>query len=230
MRPVRALLFVAALTAAVPASAQDKKFEVNIGGGYTFALSGIREYLGDGYNISGGVTYNINPFVGIQAEYSFNGLGTKRVDVQGDNLPEGAVLKPIYGDMNMQYGDLNLILKPLTSERLKPYIIGGVGVYYRPVTVTTPSAGYVPPYCNPWYYVCWGGGYVEVDQVLASTSTTATGLDIGGGVIFAVTDTVGIYVEARYHYIWGAEIKDRDGYTVGKSTGHFLPITAGVRF
>jgi opacity protein-like surface antigen len=230
MRRVIAFLFVVALLAAAPAQAQDKKANVNIGGGYTFSLSEVRKYLGDGYNINVGVTFNVMPVLGLQVEYSYNGLGKKQVQLPAVTPPAGAVQKPIYGDMNMQYGDLNLVYKPRTSGKAKPYLIAGGGVYYRPVKVTTPGAGYVPPYCNPWYYICWPGGLVEVDYVLAEASTWATGLDFGGGVTVMATDTFGIYFEARYHYIWGPEIKDLQGNSLGKATGQFLPITFGIRF
>ena len=108
MRRVIAFLFAAALIAAVPANAQDKKVDVNIGGGYTFSLSEVRKHLGDGYNIGLGVTINITPTVGIQAEYAFNGLGKKQVDITPTRPTD---IKAIYADMNMQYGDFNLVFK-----------------------------------------------------------------------------------------------------------------------
>jgi opacity protein-like surface antigen len=230
MRRVIAFLFVAALIAAVPAQAQDKKVEVNFGGGYTFALSDVRKQLGDGYNIDFGLTINATPTLGFQIEYAYNGLGKKQVQVPAGVLPPGAVESPVYGDMNMQYGDFNLVYKPHTSGKAKPYIVAGVGVYYRPVKATTPSVGYVPPYCDPWWYVCWPGGFVEVDQVLASGSTTGFGIDFGGGVNVWASESVAIYFEARYHYIWGPELKDLSGASVGKANGQFLPITFGIRF
>jgi opacity protein-like surface antigen len=229
MRRVVAFLFVAALVAAVPASAQDKKVDVNIGGGYTFSLSEVRKHLGDGYNIDFGLTYMVTPVIGIQAEYSYNGLGKKQIDVSGI-VPPGTVQSPVYADMNMQYGDFNLVFKPPTSGKAKPYIVAGMGVYYRPVKATTPTVGYVPPYCDPFWYYCWPGGFVEVDQVLAQKSSTGFGIDFGAGMTFWASESVGIYFEARYHYIWGPELKDAEGNSVGKANGQFLPITFGVRF
>jgi opacity protein-like surface antigen len=230
MRRVITFLFVAALLAAVPAQAQDKKVDVNIGAGYTFSLSEVRKHLGDGYNIDFGLTFNVTPVIGIQVEYAYNGLGKKRIDPMATNLPSGAVEQPIYADMNMQYGDFNLVFKPPTSGKAKPYIIAGMGVYYRPVKATTPTAGYVPPYCDPWFYYCWPGGFVEVDQVIASKSSTGFGINFGAGVNLMMTDTASIYIEARYHYIWGPELKDSQGVSYGKANGQFLPITFGIRF
>ena len=227
MRRVVACLFVAALLTPGLARAQDKRVEVNIGGGYTFSLSDVRKQLGDGYNIDFGLTINATPVIGFQMEYSYNGLGKKQIDPA--NLPDGTTSQ-VFADMNMQYGDFNLVFRPPTSGKAKPYIVAGMGVYYRPVKVTTPTVGYVPPYCDPWWYYCWPGGFVEVDQILASRSTTGFGIDVGGGVTFQVSDAVGIYFEARYHYIWGPELKDSQGVSYGKANGQFLPIVFGLRF
>ena len=114
--------------------------------------------------------------------------------------------------------------------RAKPYLITGLGVYYRPVKVTSPGVGYVPGYCNPWYYVCWPGGWVPVENILGERSSTDVGINVGGGVNFQVGETAAIYVEARYHYIWGPEVTDPRTNTTQKANGQFFPITFGVRF
>jgi opacity protein-like surface antigen len=231
MRRVSAFVFVAALIAAVPASAQDKKVDVNIGGGYTASLSDVRDHLGDGYNFDIGLTINLTPAIGIQAEYSFNGLGEKQVNLPVSVQPiAGGTDQPFYADMNMQYGNFNLVFKPKPEGKARPYLVAGLGVYYRPVKITTPSVGYVPGYCNPWYYYCSPGGFVEVSRIIGSRSSTDVGMDFGGGVNILVTDTASVYVEARYHYIWGPEVTDSTGKSYGKANGQFLPITFGVRF
>ncbi len=234
------LLFAAVFVAAVPAQAQEEQnepasllpVEVHVGGGYTFAMSQVRQYLGDGWHVNVGATLKLTPVLGLQAEYSYNGLGQKQVKVPPQSLPVGAILQPIYADMNMQYGNLNLVLKPRMKGRARPYLITGVGLYYRPVKVTTPSAGYVPGYCYPYYYTCWPGGYVEVDQILGSGSTTNFGMDVGGGLYVLMDREAGggFYIESRYHYIWGPEVKDTNGVSYGKANGQFMPITIGLRF
>jgi opacity protein-like surface antigen len=232
----RVLSFLLALlvfTVAVPtAQAQDEKpVTVNIGGGYTFSLSEVRDHLGDGYNFNLGVTININPSIGIQTEYGFTGLGEKLVDLPSVTPPPGVdALRNVFADMNMHYLNFNLIFKSATESRVKPYGIAGTGVYWRPVTVTTPGAGYMPPYCDPWFYWCYPGGIVPVNYILAEETSTDMGINFGGGVNIALSDAVSFYAESRYHYIWGPELTNAAGESQGKANGQFLPITFGFRF
>jgi len=214
-------------------SAQDTLVDVNIGGGYAFALSDVRQHLGDGYNVNFGATFNLSETIGIQSEYSFNGMGQK--DVKIPLLPEPkdgqAAPTDFHADMNMQFGDVNVVYKPKIDGKARPYVVAGGGVYYRPVTVTTPGVGYIPGYCDPWWYVCSPGGFVPVENVVGQRSSTDFGVDFGGGLDFAVAEDVRLYFEARYHYIWGPEVKTSvAGADTRNANGQFLPITIGLRF
>jgi opacity protein-like surface antigen len=231
MGKATASLVVALLLAAAPASAQDKPVSVNIGGGYTVALSDVRDHLGDGYNFNIGLIFNVSETLGLQAEYSFNGLGQKRISVPVSPTPGGgsAVPTDFFADMNMQFFDFNAIFSPKMQGKTAPYGIVGLGVYYRPVKVTTPGVGYVPGYCDPWWYVCYPGGFVPVENIVGERSSTDFGMNFGGGVNIALSDTVGFYVEARYHYIWGPQVEGSTGDTK-KANGQFFPITFGLRF
>jgi opacity protein-like surface antigen len=234
MRAVKWFVILALVIAAVPAAAQDpdKKINVNIGGGYTFSLSEVRSYLGDGGNFSLGLTFNLKPKIGVQVEYGYNGLGKKEVDLPVSGLPGGGnnVNTPFYGDMNMQFVDFNVVLRGNRSGSMSPYVIAGVGYYYRPVKVTTPAVGYVPGYCDPWWGFCYPGGWVPVDKIIGSRSSSDVGMDFGGGVSFKLGDKASMYVEARYHYIWGPSYTDPTSGVTTKANGKFLPIVFGIRF
>ena len=76
------LVVVAAIAfAATPALAQDKKFDVNIGGGFTATTGEMHNHLGNGGNFMIGVTFHVNEHLGIQAEYGYTPVGSKRVPV-----------------------------------------------------------------------------------------------------------------------------------------------------
>jgi len=229
MRSRTAILLGAMVLATVPASAQDyKPLEVTIGGGVTFPNSELRDHLGDGYNVIFGVTVNHSSVIGIEGLYSFNGLGEKRISIPVSPTPGApAIPTDFFGNMNMQYGTVNLVVRK-PEGAVRPYLVAGAGVYYRPIQVTTPGVGFVPGYCDPWWYVCYPGGFVPVENVVGERSSTDFGVDVGGGLIFGSR----FFVEARYHYIWGPTIDTSavGGSEARKANGQFLPITFGVRF
>jgi opacity protein-like surface antigen len=137
--------------------------------------------------------------------------------------------------MNMQYGTASVIFNSPKETKIKPYGITGIGIYYRPVTVTTPGVGYAPGFCSPYWYYCVPGGFVPVENVVGDRSSTDFGMVFGGGVNFKLTDAASVYVELRYHYIWGPEINPGQFSTItGTQTvnanGQFLPLTFGIRF
>jgi hypothetical protein len=114
-----------------------------------------------------------------------------------------------------------------------------MGVYYRPIKVTTPGVGYAPGYCDPWWYVCYPGGWVPVENIVGERSSTDFGMAFGGGVRFGA-----IYAELRYHYIWGPTIEgvpqvenpivtdpsNTASLAGKKANGQFLQTTFGIRF
>src|SRR4051812_35835655 len=237
MRNTILLVLVTSVAAALPAAAQapEKRVNLSIGGGFTIPNSDVRDHLGDGYNFNLGLQVNVTRVIGIEGLYSFNGLGQKRISIPVSATPVSSaatVPTDFFGDMNMQYGTGSLIVQ--TPEgKLRPYGLLGMGVYYRPIKVTTPAVGFVPGFCDPWWYVCVPGGFVPVDKIVGDRSSTDFGMDFGGGVNFGA-----IYAEIRYHYIWGPtiepEVNPLSGETVagsgGKANGQFLATTFGIRF
>ncbi len=232
MRHIPTFVAVVLLTASV-AQAQHKPVNVSFGGGYTAPNSEVRDHLGDGYNLSFGVQFNVTPVIGIEGLYNFNGLGKKRISIPVEPTPNGAsVPTDFFASMNMQSGTANLIVQS-PSGTIRPYGLVGGGVYYRPVKVTTPGVGFVPGFCDPWWYVCVPGGFVPVENVVGKRSSTDFGMDFGGGVNFGV-----IFAELRYHYIWGPKVQvatanPTDTITTTsdqKANGQFLVTTFGFRF
>ena len=235
MRNRTVLVCLTILLAAVPgALAQEQRVNFSLGGGFTQPNAEVSEHLGSGYNFTFGVQVNVTPVIGIEGLYSFNGLGDKtlRVPVFPGPIEIGGVPTDISADMNMQYGTGSVIIqKP--DGAVRPYGLVGMGVYYRPIRVTTPGVGWVPGYCDPWWYVCYPGGWVETTNILGERSSTDFGMDFGGGVNFGA-----IFAEARYHYIWGPEVQvSTPGQPIAgveadtrKANGQFLALTFGVRF
>ena len=240
MRHTPWLLALAILVMGSPASAQDPDARVNwqIGGGYTAVFSDGGDYFGDGYNFNFGLTVKANRMIGIEGLYSFNGIGEKDISLPVSATPvSGGVPTPFTADLNMQYGTASLVINDPRDTKVRAYGLTGMGVYYRPVTVTTPGVGYVPGFCSPWWYYCVPGGFVPVENVVGERSSTDFGMVFGGGVDFRVSEAASIYFEIRYHYIWGPEINTNQvnpliegGSTTKNANGQFLPFTIGLRF
>jgi opacity protein-like surface antigen len=228
---IRLVLATAVFAAMLPgaARAQEQRVNFSLGGGWTAPNAEVRDHLGDGYNFNIGLQVNVTPVIGIEGLYSFNGLGDKRLSIPVSGTPGGETIPTdFFADMNMQYGTGALVVqKP--EGGVRPYGLVGAGVYYRPVKVTTPGVGFVPGYCDPWWYVCVPGGFVPVENIIGERSSTDFGMTFGGGANFGT-----FYAEARYHYIWGPELEPEvnplaDG-TPTKADGKFLQITFGFRF
>ena len=212
---------------ATPTAAQDKPAHFILGGGYTAPNSEVRDHLGDGWNFTIGAQANVTPVIGIEGLYGYNGLGSKRISIPVSGTPGGAgVPTDFFGKMNMQYGIGNLVIQG--TGGVKPYGVVGGGVYYRPIKVTTPGVGFVPGYCDPWWYVCVPGGFVPVETIVGERSSTDFGMDFGGGVKFGA-----FFTDARYHYIWGPTISQATtGTTTSdrKADGKFFIWTFGIRY
>ncbi len=229
------LMVVAAIAfAATPALAQDKKFDVNIGGGFTATTGEMHNHLGNGGNFVIGATFHVNEHLGIQAEYGYTPVGSKEVPVPSFPAVPGNTV-PVSAGHHMHQGTFNAITRFGASDAaIRPYAIGGVGVYNRVVQLTSPGTGLVTV-CDPWWYVCYPVA-VPVTNILGERSTTDFGINVGGGFGFRLGDHAVAYFEARYHYIWGPKASSfvqgalPAGFVDKNANGQYFPVTFGIRF
>ena len=218
---------------AAPARAQDdKKYDVNIGGGAMFPLGTFKDSFDTGGNFAVGATYFITPVIGIQGEYNYDRMnGPERT--LGLSLTPGAPVTGsalIQSNQQMNVGLFDLVVRSRPRDHVVGgYVLGGGGVYHREVELTSPAVGYTTV-CDPYWFVCYPAA-TSVDQVLGSRSSTDFGINVGGGVTFG--HEAKFYVELRYHYVWGPTINPPAGVatTTSVSTNaHYLPLVFGVRF
>lgn len=190
----------------------------NVGGLVNFPLSDTADRVEEGWGFTVGVTYNPNPLWGAQFEYavSWHDLDTGALASQG-----------IVGDAMLQYFNLNLVLRPARAGRAGFYLVGGGGLYYRSVQVNQITGTALAPYCDPWLLYCYGVP-VEVGTVLGERSSWDWGLDGGAGISFGLSPPVRLYVEARYHYIFGPSFDTPSGKK--NADGQYIPLVVGVKF
>lgn len=167
-----------------------------------------------------GVGYNFSKHHSVLAEVMWNGLS-----------PTSQALAPIRAAL--QHNDLsghgNLVALTanyrlqLERKTFGAYFIAGGGVYHREASLSQQVVVGDSVTCTPawlwWGFTC-ASGTVTSHQILAGSSSTAPGGNVGVGLTVRIPDSeYKFYIESRYHYATNR----------GVAT-HVIPITIGVRF
>ena len=147
--------FAALLVAAAPARAQDDRpVYVNLGGGFTVPVSDVSERFSTGGSFNFGILLEppSTPAFGFQVEYGYNRLGGEDKFIPLFPTPTAIATGEalIESHHSMHYVDFNAILKTPRTNAVAPYAIGGFGMYYRSVSLTTPDVGYTT-WCDPYW-------------------------------------------------------------------------------
>ena len=111
------------------------------------------------------------------------------------------------------------VLRGSPHWRVSPYVMGGPGLYYRNLTLTTPGLVNTV-YCDPFYGFCYPAT-VGVDQIVASSTTYKMGFNAGAGLEFRLGEShVKAFGEARYSRM----------FTTHGTDLTFVPVTFGLRW
>jgi opacity protein-like surface antigen len=192
----------------------------NFGGSLLVPLGPLSSRMNVGGGFAAGLSYNPSAVLGVQFEYGANwsSLSTGKLANAG-----------IGGSASVQYFNIDLLIRPTHPGNVFGfYLIGGGGLYYRYAHVTRVTGTTIAPYCDPWLYYC-SAVPVSAQSIIGSRSSWDWGLDAGAGVTFAIAPPLKLYVEARYHYVWGPSFTDSTG-NKRSADSQFLPIILGVRF
>jgi len=193
---------------------------INLGGALNMPVGDSGSRLDPGGGFTAGISYNPLPAVGVQAEYMFS-----YADVEDDvfqNAPR------IDGNQTMQYGNLNVVVRPVRKNRFGFYILGGPGIYNRDVEVSRIDGVATTTFCDPFLFVC-SPAAVPVSTVVGSTDSTDFGVNGGVGVYAVLTPPLKMYLEARYHYIWGPTFTPAGGEEIN-ADGQYIPVVLGFAF
>ena len=187
-------------------------------GGYSLAQGDLGDFVDDDWTIAGGATYWPETWpVGLDLELAYNDFGINRqtLDDINESLPEDSD-ELTGGGVEIWSLTTDFIWSPGTN-RVSPYLAGGVGVYWLETQLTSPGVLIYPPICGFWW--CYPGGAVPGDIVKASESSTELGLNLGIGLNMEMKNGSQLYFEAKYHWV------DSD-----PQRAEYVPITIGYRW
>jgi opacity protein-like surface antigen len=235
MRDLIAVAFIVLATGA-PASAQDRPIAMNFGAGVAIPITGLNDAFNTGWNGTLGMTWNVTPKVGIQAEYVYDRLGGPERQFTISQTPTPTADDPtglIQSNHQIHTGTFNLIYRPQLEKSGRSrglYLLAGPGIYHRLVQLTSPSVGYTSV-CNPYWYICYPST-VPVTRIIGDRSSNDFGVNVGAGLTFGSDPK--FYIETRYHYVWGPKIRPEvtplDGASEYSTNAGYIPITFGVRW
>lgn len=120
-------LTLAAAVVAAPAQAQDmgttRAFSIGIAGGATIPTGDAGDFWDTGFNVMG--TLGFQPAtlpIGVRFDLMYHNLGGKTTELGGGLEVEGE-------DASILAGAANALVNFTTEGGIRPYLIGGVGVY-----------------------------------------------------------------------------------------------------
>jgi hypothetical protein len=237
MRKVLAALFLVLIVAAPTWAQDDRKVGVNFGAGWAFPTSGFKDSFNTGWNGGLGLTFNVKPGIGIQAEYMYDWMGgpDRTIGLSPTPVAVGTGSGILESNHHMHTGTFNIVYTPMAATQrdrlIGGYLLAGPGVYHRTVQITSPSVGYTT-FCDPYWYVCYPT-LVEVDRIVGDRSSTDFGMNFGGGITFG--HDAKFYVEMRYHYVWGPDVSkvnplSTEPTTSSSTSASYFPLTFGFRW
>jgi hypothetical protein len=180
----RALLIgtaAALAAAALPLSAQKPGLGFGLSVGANVPNGTFAEGANTGLVATGFLSAGSERF-GVRGElfWSRSDLDSPLIRRVGDDVLPSGDYDDLSGDIDLIGGAANIVF-PLTQSVIRPYLIGGVGVYRRRVAQDI-------------------GGTIEEFRSLRDTQTDV-GYNGGLGLAFGGGAGVGIFVEARYHSV-----------------------------
>jgi opacity protein-like surface antigen len=215
----------AVLLAMLPAIAvaQDRTIVGEIGMGPTIVFGPAADNIGTGFNFNFGVIYKTSNTFGIRIDTMVTKHDVKDEVTQRLNVGDG--------DAWMWHLSGNALVSSGFDKRVSVYGTGGAGVYYRKVNLLNPGVGFVTV-CDPWLLICYDVP-VLADQIVGARSSTDFGMNFGGGINLRTGSSASVYVEVRYHYVWGPKADPTvNPLATGSRSANsqLMPIVFGVRF
>jgi len=171
---ILALVIAAPTVGAQRAKAHSSSFGWSAGAGMSVPTGDLSTGAANGFHVQGTSSYHrLGWPIDVRAELAYNHFGEKDYTVAGAR--PGQTIS-YTGKSSMIGGSVDASYALNTIGRMRPYLLGGPGVYNTRAEVT--RAGTTTP---------------------TTSSETKVGLNVGGGMNFSLMGRRA-YLEARYHH------------------------------
>jgi len=199
---------------------EDSKLNTNLAIAASVPLNPIARFTNFGWGTTVGAGYNFNRQNSLIGEFLWNRLNPTpevmapiRLALNSPNVNGHANLYALTGNYRLE----------LRGHKLGTYFIGGGGIYHRNASLSQEVPNGTATTCTSawgWWGFSCSSGVVTKDVTIASSASTAFGVNGGIGFTVKVGDPrYRLYVEARYHYAPTMRISTQ-----------IIPVTMGIRF
>lgn len=199
------------LTALGTANAQWSHVDFSAGGGFSEPMGRAGNDVDTGWNFDFRGGYKPIPMLALDLDFNYN-----RWNLNGPALAR-------YGEPGGYTTIWTISFLPVVYGprywRLRPYVMGGPGLYYRNLSLTTPTL-INSIYCDYFFGFCYPATF-GVNQVVASSTTYKLGFNGGAGFEVRLGEShVKAFGEARYSRM----------FTTHGTDLTFVPVTFGLRW
>ena len=199
---------IAVMASFACANAQEESshLAVQVGAGFTQGVGRTGTYTDTGWNISTGVGYNFNAYVGALVDVNVNAMGITPATLNGLGAPTG--------NLTSFSATLDPIVHLMPHGHFDVYVTGGGGEFrlaqWFQQPVTTPlGVGSSPILFRN-----------SSSEALYSDSVNKPGYDVGIGIAMGTKWRGKFYAEAKYDHVFLNGFLHTD----------YLPVTFGFRW
>lgn len=208
------------LALATVASAQEQRWDFQLGGGVTLPAGSISQRFETGWHFTGGAGWRFDEHLGLRVDFTHT-----RERLVGTALPQAFV----GGKHRVESLEVDARWTVDPAAPVPVELLAGPGLYRRRTEITsvsddTPGSSI----CDPWLQVC-AEGPVSPDDILGSRSSTDPGFNIGAVVAIPVWRSLRLFIELRWRFVWG-DTYGLPGEPSQRSTASYFPLSFGLRF
>jgi hypothetical protein len=187
-------------------SAQEvSHFSFDIGGGFTQPVGNTSNYLNDGWNVQGGVGFNLNSYIGVMGQLDYNSMGFNGATLGSLGVPGG--------DIHVFSATVDPIVHLTPRSHFDLYAIGGGGLYHWYQQFSSPASGVITPFAS-------GSFPIVIPNSGDAYSVNKPGWNAGMGVALGTKWHGKVFAEARYVHV----------FLNNGERGDYVPVTFGFRW